>query len=148
LKQDFVVFQCDNWVSLFDNAATCSGRQFSDWVTGCMVRGSKPAGEMFFSSLKRPDWLLGLPSRQLFSGSRWWSSGRGVIATTHRHLLLRLRTRGAILYPFMVPEGRCSVDSEGVHLAVFTLHRPCLFFPWPARIFPPFLEPEVSFITV
>jgi len=41
-----------------------------------------------------------------------------------------------------------SVDSEGMHLAVFNPHRQCSFFPRPARNFPPFMEREVSFMTV
>jgi hypothetical protein len=86
----------------------------------------KPTGKMFFSSPKRSDWLLGLPSRLLFSGSRWWSSGRGVIVITHCHLLPRLRTRGAIPLPLHGARREMyNVDSEGCIWPYLT-HNACV----------------------
>ena len=111
LKQDFGVLRSDRCVSFSTTLWLAQGGGSATGLLAARSGGSKPT---FFSSPKRPDWLLGLPSRQLFSGSRWWSSGRGVIATTHRHLLPRLRTRGAIpLSLHSAGRKMYNVDTEG-----------------------------------
>jgi len=78
LKQDFVVLQSDRWVYFSTTLRLAHGGGSATALLAARSEVRNPAGEMFFSSPKRPDWLIGLPSRQLFSGSRWWSSGRGV----------------------------------------------------------------------
>jgi len=74
------------------------------WSTRCSNNGR---GKIFFTSIKRPDWLWGPPSSFLMGTGVLcqWCSGQGTKVTTHPHLLLRFRKNGSLsplpLYAFV-----------------------------------------------